>query len=410
MIKKLKFNKYRIKYLQLIGGDNLIYQAPYKRLTYYIDIKYTNDIYYKNELEKQLNQIGYIKSDKNNSSFIFLEDYESYPKQQKDEKYDNFIQRKHIYLTQFHNIKWINTLWGPLKEIITYKVQLHEHFKDKLNKYFIPWNVIRYENIDDDLQKISEGIKIVKENQSYMRVGTIIAKNKAEIKEHILKYQGKNLSINEFQIIAKQWIVEDYIQTDRIQDRSFYIRVHILIVYKTIGNNRQLQIYISNKQPCIFTKNDENCKSEEQLIKLNCVDTEDGSHLIKYIGGGVNKHTNKMGEPTIFNIDINPYWPKDIPENYNDKDIKNINDQIQDIFEIIFDDEYTKKFKPDFNSPNGYETFGCDISFQNKQVKLHEINRKTGLILQAPFISDIMKIINNDTNLINFNMLKKINL
>ena len=191
--------------------------------------------------------------------------------------------------------------------------------------------------------------------------------------------------------------MEDYIKTDLIENRVFFIRVHILMI-KTDMNNK-LEIFISNKQPYIIKKI--GCK--EETLMHECIDTQVGKHLTKLIGSGTDDNIDTSGKKIPYKYEENPYWPNRLPDGYNQSDVKNINKDIIDLFTLIFKNKDIKHtLTPDYNSKNGYEIFGCDISFQNKNIKIHEINRRTGLILQAPYIDDILKIASHDRNFDHF--------
>jgi hypothetical protein len=386
---KNKYLKYKNKYLNLKYGGNSKYIPPHQR-TYYIDIKHLDDIYFKNELERKLEENGYHLTEKKNASFVFLFD---------NPKYDPLLKNKRNH--EFSNIHLINSLWGDLKEIITNKVKFHEKFGGILQNYFIPWNIVKYETIEDDLRRINiseNNPKILKASNSYLGMGTKVVRNYEDMKNHILSHQSKNLlTISNAELIAKSWIVEDYIKTDLIENRVFFIRVHLLII-KTEANNK-LEIFISNKQPYIIKK----IGCNDETIMHECIDTQVGQNLKILTGSGVNGNIDTSGKKIPYKYEGNAYWPNRLPDGYNSKDIENINRSITDLFTLIFKNkQISHTLTPDYNSKNGYEIFGCDISFQNKQVKLHEINRRTELILQAPFIEDILKIASHDKNFNHF--------
>lgn len=386
---KNKYLKYKQKYLNLKYGSGSKYVAPHRR-TYYIDIKHLDNIYFKDDLERKLIESGYHSTEKKDASFVFLFH---------NPKYDPLLKNERRH--EFSNIHLINSLWGDLKEIITNKVLFHEKFGDIIQKYFIPWNIVKYETIEGDLSRIniSESMpKLLKASNSYLGMGTKVVKNYEDMKKHILSYQHKNLLPGaNAELVAKSWIVEDYVKTDLIENRVFFIRVHLLMI-KTEANNK-LEIFITNKQPYIIKK----IGCNEETLMHECIDTQVGKHLTKLVGSGTDDNIDTSGKKIPYKYEENPYWPNRLPDGYNQSNVENINKDIIDLFTLIFknkDIKYT--LKPDYNSKSGYEIFGCDISFQNKKVKLHEINRRTELILQAPYIDDILKISSHDRNFEHF--------
>ena len=133
------------------------------------------------------------------------------------------------------------------------------------------------------------------------------------------------------------------------------------------------------------------------------------SHLFSDVFGSlkcsiISKcNNNTSGNKIPYKYEGNAYWPNRLPDGYSQTDVENINRNITDLFTLIFKNkQISHNLKPDYNSKNGFEIFGCDISLQNKKVKLHEINRRTELILQAPMIGDILKIASHDRNFNHF--------
>jgi len=410
---KNKYLKYKKKYLDLKYGGLPKYILPHLRpfaKNYYVNIKESLllDLYFKDKLVADLNSAGYNLSAPDLASIVYIYGQNEYPKKNEGETEIKFMERKLQHITQFKNVQMINTLYGNYKEILTNKVRFHEYFKDntKIQKYMTPWISIKKETRLEDISKIKfsgKECKVLKAENGYRSWGTILVKNTQEILDQIKKYDERYLVSNRehTQLVkADDWIVENYIKQDTIEDRKFFIRVHILVV----SINGKFNAYISNKHPYSIIKIE--AKNETFLSQDN-IDEIAGSHLSTYdgTGGGGNNYRDKNNNPKMYNLEYNPYWPKILPDGYNNDDKLKIDKNLNELFGIIFSPDKISKLKPDFNSPNGFEIFGCDISFENKEVKLHEINRRTGLVLQAPFIADILKIYKHEEDFNNFSKL-----
>jgi len=417
-----KYLKYKNKYLDLKHGGQGKYVPPHARNTFYIEInqKIFHPISFECKFIDKLLENGYEQTkNKSIAKIVYLSDTYSFPQRKKDELEWDYDRKKNIYLHQFSRIQWINLLWGYFKEIVADKIKFHEYFKETLKEYFINWNQIKRKNREDDISKIkfNEGeSKILKASNSYKSIGTIVVKNIQEIKDHIIYYDTNPLigtGINKYEkeplinrlapLYAKDWIVEDLIKQDTINSRPFFIRVHILVICKYKDGKKIIKVYISNKHPYIIQRTDKECK----YLSHECIDTIVGSHLL-HTGGGHDSIINEDGNRVIYNFKENPYWPQNKPDNYDNTYIENINLEMLIIFKKIFSDKLIKDINPDFNSPNGFEIFGCDVSLVGKKIKLHEINRYTGLILQAPFIEDIIKVLKNEESFSNFDLLPEI--
>jgi len=405
---KEKYLKYKKKYLNLKYGGDPKYIPPHLRQldkNFYVDIKEELflPIYFKDKLVSDLELNGYKLSSKEDALNVFLYGQDTYPKKNEGETLQEYEKRKNMHETQFKNVHMINMLYGEFKEIITNKVRFHEYFKDNkvIQKYIIPWNSIKKETRDIDLSKVifnKDESKVLKAENGYRSIGTILVKNKEEIYKHINFYDKNKListKLNTF-IIAKDWIIENYINQDKIEGRKFFIRVHILL----ISQHNSIKVYMSNKHPYSIMKKELN----DLFLSQDNVDDIAGSNLSIYngSGGGGGKFRDKNNKNILYNLDKNPHWPKDLPDGYNISDILKINKNLNELFVNIFSNDKLHKLKPDFHSFNGFEIFGCDISFENKDIKLHELNRRTGLILQAPFIKDIIKIYKHEDNFENF--------
>jgi hypothetical protein len=410
---KNKYLKYKKKYLDLKYGGSPKYIPPHLRQfekNYYVNIKegLLLDLYFKDKLVADLNLAGYNSSSKTDASMVYIYGQDEYPKKNKDESEMTFMKRKIEHQTQFPNVQMINILWGDYKEIITNKVKFHEYFKDNTNiqKYITPWISIKKETRLEDISKIKFSERecyVLKAENGYKSWGTILVKNTQEILEQIEKYDKRYLVSNRehTQVVnTDDWLVENYIKQDTIEGRKFFMRVHILVVFL----NGKFNVYISNKHPYSIIKVE---AKDEPFLSQGNVDDIEGSHLLKYNGngGGGSNYKDRGGNSVIYNLDKNAHWPKDLPDGYNDIDKLRINENLNELFTNIFSNDKLRYLKPDFKSPNGFENFGCDVSFENKKVILHEINRRTGLLLQAPFIADIIKIYKHEDDFNNFSKL-----
>jgi hypothetical protein len=393
-----KYLKYKNKYLNLKYGGEPKYIPPAHRSfakNYYVYIRENLflDLSFKDKLISNLESNGFNSSSKENASIVYIYGQEQYPSQKENESLEEYFKRKHDYITQFKHINMINMLYGEFKEIITFKVRFHEYFKNKvIKKYMAPWIIIKKETRYEDISKIkfSKGEKkVLKANNGYKSMGTILVENREEICKHIEFYDINPLYINEEQteiLRASDWILENFINQDKIEGRKFYIRVHILV----ISRHGHIKVYISNVHPYGIMK----IGLTDPFLSFQNVDNVVGAHLSKYSkkGGGFGTEEEADGTKVIYDIDRNPHWPKDLPDGYNTNNVLRIDNDLKELFSNMFSDPKVSKLKPDFNSPNGFEIFGSDVSFENKKVMFHEINRRTGLVLQAPFIDDIMKI------------------
>jgi len=410
---------------------------------YYINIKLKSDFFSK-ELARKLDENGFHKIEKNNPSdkyekvnaeIIFVYNHDRWPVKQINESHADFKIRIDRYLGQFPNVEWVDSIWGDYKEVITYKLNFHKRFGIELNKYLAPWKGIEYINkheINDlDISKVSfseNPRKIIKANNGYKRFGTKVFEKTDTFGDEQLR-QGIRENINYFNddllrdvpvsetqgepLKPNGWIVEDYIDTDKTKDnRSFFIRVHILVVCRRGNRNpygkSENTVYISKRQPYLIMKDTDECRHNPELY--DCVDDKEGSHVINIIGGNRGRVIDENNKEVLFKFEKNPSWPDLTPDKlvnnnspykiynetvYTSSDIKSINNQILDIVRIVFNKKYIEDIRPNYNSLNAYEIFGLDISFKNKNVILHEINRRTGLTLIAPFIDDLVSLMNN---------------
>jgi len=488
---KEKYLKYKNKYLKLkYGGDNVYVNNQYRDFSllkstekpeinnnlkfrdfsglksiknYYINIKLNSDLFSK-ELARKLDENGFHKIEKNNLSdkyekvraeIIFVYNHDGWPTRKLDETVSDYRNRLNkSYLNLFPIVEWVDYLYGDFKEKITYKLNFHKNFGYLLRNYLAPWRAIEYDKTshiikESDLQQISfsnNSRLIIKANNGIKRYGTKVFENsnikddiklREEIREHI-KYFNDNLlrdskirSPDHSEVLKPNgWIVEDYINTDKTKDnRSFFIRVHILVVSKRKNKYSQIEntAYISKKQPYIIMKDTDECRHSPHIY--DCTDNLEGSHVLNsknnndiITGGGTNGYRDKDNNEILYKFDRNLYWPKYTPDmidkdlitggsnenqKYSESDIQTINNQIIDLGSNIFSKENIKNMKPIYNSLNGYEIFGLDISFKNKNIILHEINRRTGLDLITPFIDDLISVMNYNLPIKEFNLLTK---
>jgi hypothetical protein len=398
-IYKNKYLKYKNKYLNLKYGGIPKYVPPYvhefaKNFYVYIKEDLYLDLSFKDKLVANLKLAGYNPSPKESASIVYIDGHDKYPVKDIGESEDKFRIRKIEHQQQFKHVQMINVLWGEFKEIITYKLRFQENFiNNKIIKKYMPnWHSIKKDTRNEDISKIifeKDEIKVLKAERGYSSFGTKLVRNKEDVLKHIEEYDNRPLIFDRehtHEIKANNWIIENFINSDKIEDRKFFLRVHILVT--SIHNN--IKVYISNIHPYGIMKRE----STDLLLSHTNIDNVVGAHLKKYSkkGGGFGTEEEEDGTQVIYDIDRNPHWPKDLPDGYNEIDKLKINKDLNELFINIFSNLRSHKLKPDFNSPNGFEIFGCDISLENKNVMFHEINRRTGLIIQAPFIGDIIKV------------------
>ena len=400
---KDKYFKYKNKYLNLKYGGQSKYRPISLRTfskNYYVNIRseLILDVYFKDKLVSTLESNGYKLSSKEDASVVFIYGQDRYPKQNEGETSKEFEERKRQHETQFTHIYMINMLYGEFKEIITNKVRFHEYFKYNkiIQKYLIPWVTIKKDSIDKDILKVvftKDEFKVLKAENGYRSMGTILVNNREEIRNHISFYNNNPLFFNVQQnqaLLAKNWIVEDYINQDKIEGRKFFIRVYILV----ISSSNHFKVYMSNKHPYNIMKKE----SKNLLLSNEDIDNRVGANLLIKVGAGQNDLIDIDDKKVIYTFEENPYWPRYLPDGYTKDDILHIDLNLRELFINIFGDNELRRLRPDFNSQRGFEMFGCDVSFVNKEVKLHEMNRRTSLLSQAPFIEDIIKIYKEEDN------------
>jgi len=365
------------------------------------NIKEMKNIHFKNKLSKLLEDRGYSRIPYNliknysPATFIFVHDQKTYPVTKKE---------IHDYFNQFKSALYINRLYGDYMNRITRKGKLQKMFPE-LKEYFAPYRIITKSTPDAELEKIfSTGskYKIIKAETSHSGLGTKIIKNITEIKEYLTT--PVKIEFNNVKIEPTEWIVEDYMETTRIENRLFYMRVYVIIVKLKDTNP---VIYMSNKHPYFISKTSEldpECNNEDPSLNKNiqdCTDRLEGSHLPdSYFRGGYTGNTYNMdGNSIPYDIKKNAFYPKNLPDGFSNDQIIKINKQLDEIILTIFGNKGIKEIKVDRFIENGYEMYGLDLSILKSEVLLlHEINYRTGLPHFLPYIEDLIKIILDNKN------------
>jgi len=440
-----KYLKYKQKYLELKYGGQPFYVPPHRRnpsgidaekwnkressppnwgafnkkpdnrnprpiaKTYIIwtDDDYNSDtkvkkinIHFKNKLSKLLDDRSYLGlTDPNRTNspatFVFLHGQKTYPITEKE---------KRDYLNQFKSALYINRLYGEYMNRITRKGALQRMIPE-LNKYYAPYKIITKSTPDAELEKIfSTGskYKIIKAETSHSGLGTKIIQNITEIKEYLITPQ--KIEFDNVSIEPTEWIVEDYMETARIENRLFYMRVYVIIVKL---KDKNPVIYMSNKHPYFISKTSEldpECNNEDPSKNKNiqdCTDRLEGAHLPDsyFRGGGDGGEEDEKGDSIPYDLKKNVYYPKNLPNDFNNDQIKEINNQLKEIILTIFGNKGIKDIKVDRFIKNGYEMYGLDISIlKSGSLLLHEINYRTGLPHFLPYIEDLIKIILDNKN------------
>jgi hypothetical protein len=280
---------------------------------------------FESDISNYLINIGYSKSKDFPVDFILLSGDSLY------------------YRNRFNSngSNWISLLYGNSKTEITNKILLHKRYEK--SKFIIPSTYIVQQNDSIPVLNINETtIKILKPLNGFAGSGIQIVKTK----EDILKWLKENQSQNQSQKY-KEWLLEDYITDPDLKDGyKFHLRVLILLKVK---QNKPIEVYISNHK--FYTIAKEKYKKDDWQNK-NIHDT----------------HYREIKVTT---------FPQELPDSWSSSDanlaILEMNNMIIELFNNQID------FKPEWNALNGYEIFGADIMFSNKQSYLLEINAKTGL-------------------------------
>jgi len=286
-----------------------------KPLTYYIK---TDIPEFTKEMMQNLDERGYIESNLFPVNFIFVIAEHAYYRNKFDTKKSN----------------WINLLEGKSKNILTNKIELHKKYQNNKNNFLIHSDYI---STHKELPKLpSSFIKILKPLLGFTGKGIKIVKSSYEIKDH--------LRINEK---YSEWILQDYIlNPDLINKHKFHFR--ILILVKVDHSISKKNVYIFNK--FIFNIAEEIYKQDDFF--------------------------NKKIHDTHYRPIKQQTFPTVLPDNWSKSDATSCTNKIYDIIRTLFKDE--NDFKPAWNAINGFEIFGIDIMFENKNPYLIEINEKMG--------------------------------
>ena len=278
--------------------------------------------FFNNEMYKNLLELDLVYSDITPVNFIFIYGKYVYDK--------NKFDSKGSYL--------ISLLSGSSKYNITDKIKFTNLF---INEKFIYPSIVIKRDFIPNLQE--PFIKIIKPDKGFQSSDIVIVKSNKEIYNYLKKI---DISYNKF-------ILQDYIiKPDLYNGYKFNLRIFILVKF------------INNKLTIFYTKYNYIKLSPKKYKESKFNDK--GIHLPVYITDDyLQENSNKL-----------LIYPINKPENYTDKDIYNIYNKINNYLKIIFNKE--NKFKPAWKAKNGFEIFGLDVIFENKEPYFLEINEKIG--------------------------------
>jgi len=319
-------------------SDNFKYSRLYPLNRSIPDLKITKTFYIKisevdfeEELYSYLTKENYNMEDNLPVDFIFLSGNATYYRNRFDTMGSN----------------WINLLYGNSKTQITNKYILKKKYENSnfiINTSYVGKNK-KIQNIDENT------IKILKPLNEYGSKGIAIIKTKNEINLWINKNENNKY---------REWIIEDYLlNPDLINGYKFHLKVLILV---KVLKNKQIEVYISEYK--FITKANEKYKNND------------------WDNMNIHNTSYQSKEYSIF--------PKELPDNWNLEDVKEINNNIEQIIKKILKDQ--NDFQPEWNAQNGFEIFGANFIFSNKKIYLLEINSKIslkGFNIIIPSIIDI---------------------
>jgi len=288
---------------------------------------------FEKEMINELRKRGYKESNNFPVDFIFLSGDSSF--------YRNRFNTK--------GSKWISLLYGNSKTEITNKILLNKKFEKEdfiISLMYLTQNS-PIPNIDESI------IRILKPLNGFAGSGITIIKTKKEI-ELWLKDNEK----------YKEWILQDYLQNPDLKDGyKFHFRV-IVLVKKTA--NKKSEVFISNYK--YYVPSLKKYKKGDWLNK-NIHDTH-----------------YKPGKIIIF--------PNELPDNWSIEDANKATNNMHQIITKIFENQ--NQFEPEWNAKNGFELFGADFIFENKQPYLLEINSKMSLKGRISIIPGLLQTILDD--------------
>lgn len=343
--------QYKIKYLlinKIILELNIKKQAD---LYYYnelgfkiIDIINKNYIleYFIKNNKFYLNPIGMDKFNENDRIILFQTTFNNQIYQILKNTYNLeyrktmpvdfiFIYAEYVYdQNKFNskNSRMISLLSGYSKYKLTDKINFTKLFIKE--PFIYNSKIINRDYIDKNNEKF---IKIIKPDNGFDYRGIKIVKTNEEIQEYLKNADAK----------YNNFILQDYIQKPDLYNKlKFYLRVNIMVRYI----NNVVNVYL--------------CKYSVYRLAYENFTLSDFD----------NKNIHK---PTFY---LPLIYPINKPDNYTDIDIKNINFKIINYIKIIFKNNLI--FKPAWNALNGFELFGLDMTFSNKQPYFFELNEKMG--------------------------------
>ena len=226
------------------------------------------------------------------------------------------------------NSRMISLLSGYSKYKLTDKINFTKLFIKE--PFIYNSKIINRDYINNNNEKF---IKIIKPDNGFDYRGIKIVKTNEEIQEYLKNADAK----------YNNFILQDYIQKPDLYNKlKFYLRVNIMVRYI----NNVVNVYL--------------CKYSV--------------YRLAYENFTLSDFDNKnIHNPTFY---LPLIYPINKPDNYTDIDIKNINFKIINYIKIIFKNNLI--FKPAWNALNGFELFGLDMTFSNKQPYFFELNEKMG--------------------------------
>jgi len=296
---------------------------------------YLNPLGIYNENIIDTDSYGLILSISNNQIYHYLKTNENM-------NYSNIMPVDYIYIygesiydrNKFDSkqSRMISLLSGPSKYKLTNKINFTKLF---INEPFIYPSIIINRNYLFNKESHESFLKIIKPDGGFNSEGIQIVKNNQEILQYL---KNANEKYNNF-------ILQDYIiKPDLFEGLKFVLRASIMV--RVI--NKIVSIYY--------------CKYLIYYVSFDKFKLDDFNNK--------NIHTPEFYRPLIF--------PNTIPDNYTNNDIKIINNKIITYLKTMFKNNLN--FKPAWNAINGFEIFGLDLIFSNKQPYFLELNEKVGKI------------------------------
>ena len=371
-----KYLKYKQKYINLKFGGVVEYIGKYFNVS-------TNNIEFSTALELELIKKKLIKKNiKNQTKNKFFNDYPVYfnfisgeATATKNLENNDFDKKRTKYNID-GNCEWLNILKGLSKQIICDKYILCYKFKD--HKFIKNSDFIYNETLLDNTT-INTNLNCITSNDAKIRILKPGANSFRGKGIKIINTIDKDLATKEIKtwlsnpenIDYKKWILQDYIlNPDLLEGYKFHIRVIILVIAGKEKPTPISKVYM--------------CKNINYAIAHEPYHLNDLSDLDQF--------NNKNIHDTHYNEKKPHTFPDKLPDGWTPEEIPKILKDIEEIISIIYDGQ--NRFFPDWNAKNGYELFGADIIYENKQPYLLEINSDMGLASnQSVIIPKLLDIV-----------------